>query len=112
MTAALTASNDLYIWGGRPGESKVLEKFAGSPSPLDLDGHDVLDIAVGDNHVVALTTDQVLFVAGDNGNGQLGLEIAETNDWKQALLPLKSGQRIMSVHAGYKNSFAVVRSVI
>jgi alpha-tubulin suppressor-like RCC1 family protein len=111
MTAALTAGNDMYVWGGRPAQPQVFGKFSGPPTPVDLDVHDVLDIAVGDNHMLALTTDRTLFVVGANGNGQLGLGIGEINDWKQVSLPLTSGAQIMSVYAGYKNSFVVVGGV-
>ena len=112
VTAALTESNDIYIWG-RQGHPELSEPLAGFPTPLDLDGMDFLDVAVGMNHIVVLTTERRVFVVGTGGNGQLGLgaAIKELKDWKEAVLPLKEGQRVVSVCAGYKNSFVIVEDV-
>jgi alpha-tubulin suppressor-like RCC1 family protein len=108
-TAALTESNDIYIWG-RQGHPELDEPLTRSPTPLDLDGEDFLDVAVGINHMIVLTTKGKLFVVGAGENGQLGLEAAskEVKDWKEVRLPLKEGQQVASVHAGYKNSFVIV----
>jgi alpha-tubulin suppressor-like RCC1 family protein len=110
VTAAITVGNDLYVWGGRPGQPKLLEQMEGYPTPVDLEGLDILDVAVGDGHILALSTDNRLFIVGDGGNGQLGLgsNIKELADWKEVSLPLKEGQKMVRVHAGYKNSFVVV----
>ena len=106
----MTDDNDLYIWGGRAGQKAILEGLEGSPTPVDLDGEDVWDVSVGMNHILAVTMDRKLFVVGDGGNGQLGLEAKELNEWKEVKLPLKEGQKIMSVYAGYKNSFVLVQN--
>ncbi|KUJ18274.1 RCC1/BLIP-II protein [Mollisia scopiformis] len=111
VTAALTNGNDLYVWGGRPGQSKLLEDLTGAPMPLDLEGEDVLDVAVGVNHMLILTTERKLFVVGEGSNGQLGLDEKEVPTWKQVILPLKDSQRIASVHAGYKNSLVIVEEI-
>lgn len=112
MTAALTEGNDLYVWGGRPGEPKILEELTGEPTPVDLDGEDVFDVAVGMNHILALTTDRRLYVAGDGSNGQLGLDVKKLTDWEHVpLFSLKDNQQIASVHAGYKNSMIIVENV-
>lgn len=108
VTAALTSGNDLYIWGGRPGQPKLLEGLSGTPDPVDLEGNDVLDVAVGVNHMVALTTEHKLYVVGANGNGQLGLDVEELSEWREVTLPLNEKQQILSVHTGYKNSFVLV----
>jgi alpha-tubulin suppressor-like RCC1 family protein len=110
-TAALTSGNDLYFWGGRPGQPKPLEQLSGTPEPMDLNGQDVLDVAVGSNHMIALTTEQKLYVVGANGNGQLGLNVEELSEWSEVSLPLKTKQRIVSIHAGYKNSFVLVEDI-
>jgi alpha-tubulin suppressor-like RCC1 family protein len=78
---------------------------------VDLDGQDVLDVAVGSNHMIALTTEQKLYVVGANGNGQLGLNVEDLSEWREVSLPLEEKQRIVSVHAGYKNSFVVVEDI-
>ncbi|CZT41510.1 uncharacterized protein RSE6_01255 [Rhynchosporium secalis] len=108
VTAALTDGNDLYVWGGRAGQKTILEGLGGSPIPIDLNGEDLWDVAVGLNHILAVTTSRKLFVVGEGGNGQLGLDDQELEDWVEVRLPLEEGQTIMSVHAGYKNSFVLV----
>jgi hypothetical protein len=112
VSAAITVGNDLYIWGGRPGQKKILEQLEGCPTPVDLEGLDVLDVGVGNNHILALTVDHRLFVVGAGGNGQLGMgaEVKELGDWKEVVLPLQEGQQIVGVHAGYNNSFLMVQS--
>jgi hypothetical protein len=54
-----------------------------------------------------------VFVVGAGGNGQLGLgaAIKELEDWKEVNLSLQEGQRVVSVHAAYKNSFLIVENV-
>jgi alpha-tubulin suppressor-like RCC1 family protein len=82
--------------------------LTGEPTPIDFDG-DVLDFAVGNDHMLALSTDHRLFVVGDGGNGQLGLEDrARAEEWKEVVLALKKNQRAVSVYAGYKTSFVMV----
>ena len=110
VTAALTSGNDLYLWGGRAGQPKLLDQLSGTPEPVDLDGHDVLDVAVGFDHILALTTDHRLYVVGANRNGQLGLDVDELCDWREVILPL-DGRQIVSVHAGYKNSFLLIEQI-
>jgi len=106
-TAVLTSANDAYFWG-RPGQPENL--LTDSPTPLDLDGHDFLDIAVGFNHLMVLTTDHNLFMVGDGRSGQLGMNIKKLDDWKEVKLPLRPGQQIVGIYAGYKNSFLLVGS--
>lgn len=79
--------------------------------PVDLEGQDVMDVAVGTNHILALTTEGKLYVVGENGNGQLGVDSKELTDWKEVVLPFKDGQRIVGVHTGYKNSLVVVEDI-
>jgi alpha-tubulin suppressor-like RCC1 family protein len=111
VTAALTFGNDLYLWGGRPGQLKILEQLSGTPEPVDLDGQDVLDVAVGTDHILVLTTEHKLYVVGANRNGQLGLDLDQLSEWKEVALPL-DGKEIVSVHAGYKNSFLLLEDTI
>lgn len=112
MTAALTSGNDIYIWG-RQGYPELSEPLTGSPTPLDLDGQDFLDVAVGVDHMVVLSTEHRISVVGAGENGQLGLRsgVKELKDWKEVILPLREGQQVVSVHAGYKNSFIIVEDI-
>jgi alpha-tubulin suppressor-like RCC1 family protein len=81
------------------------------PVPVDLDGHDILDVACGKDCLLALTVDHRLFVIGSNRNGQLGLgDIKSVDEWTEVILPMKENAMIMSVHGGYKNSFVVVKN--
>jgi len=113
VTGALTAGNDLYVWGGRPGEAKILEDIGEEPGPVDVEEKDILDFGVGMNHMIVLTTDGKVFVVGAGGNGQLGIgdKIEMVKDWKEAVLPLSEKQRVVGVHAGYKNSFVLVEDI-
>ena len=110
VTSALTSGNDLYLWGGRPGQPKLLNQLSGIPEPVDLDGQDVLDVAVGVDHILALTTEHKLYVVGANINGQLGLDVNESSVWREVTLPLV-GKQVVSVHAGYKNSLLLIENI-
>jgi alpha-tubulin suppressor-like RCC1 family protein len=106
VTAALTSANDAYFWGrGHPAEL-----ISGSPTPLDLDGQDILDVSVGFNHVIILTTEHKVYMVGNGENGQLGQSVEVLEDWKEIKLPLKDEQRIRSVQAGYKNTLLVIEN--
>ncbi|RDW62775.1 hypothetical protein BP5796_11077 [Coleophoma crateriformis] len=107
-TAAVTEAHDLYVWGGRTGQSKLVEGLSGQPIPIDLDGRDFLDVAVGNDHMVALTTDHELFVVGAGGNGQLGTYLDKLEDWKEVKLNLGHGRRMTGIYAGYKTTFVLV----
>lgn len=76
---------------------------------MDLEECDVRDVSVGMNHVLALSVEGKLFVAGEGDNGQLGVD-GESEEWREVRLPLGEGMRIRSVWAGYKNSFVVVEN--
>jgi alpha-tubulin suppressor-like RCC1 family protein len=109
VTAALTAGNNIYIWG-RQGHPELSEPLTGSPIPLDLEGLDFQDVAVGLDHVMLLTTERRILIVGAGGNGQLGLgtEVKKVKDWKEVKIPLKHGQQAVKLHTGYKNSFVIV----
>lgn len=71
----------------------------------------MLDVAVGNDHILGLSTDHKLYVAGKGSNGQLGLgDCREVRQWTEVMLPLREGQRAVSVWAGYKNSFLLVEN--
>lgn len=108
MTAALTEGFDLYAWGSRPGQPKLFEQISRHPEPLDVDGHDFLDVAVGNDHMIVLTTEHRVFVIGAGGNGQLGMTAERLEDWTEIVLPLNEEHSVVAVHAGYKNSFVLV----
>ncbi|EXV04632.1 regulator of chromosome condensation (RCC1) domain protein [Metarhizium robertsii] len=112
--AALTQSGSIYIWGRRctgqrqSGHSAFAE-LCGIPNYLGVDGDkDVQDVALGDSHAIALTTDGTVYVIGRNDNGQLGLRqgvdmVAKT--WTKVKLGVPDGCQVVGVAAGPKSSF-------
>ncbi|KAG9229863.1 regulator of chromosome condensation 1/beta-lactamase-inhibitor protein II [Amylocarpus encephaloides] len=118
MTAAITTGNDLYIYGQRsegPGLIPMFDEggmLDGDVQSVDVGGHDVREVTCGKNHMLVLTMEDRLFVMGTNGSGQLGLgEGVKCEEWREVKLPLGRGLRIVSLHTGYKNSFAVVDKI-
>lgn len=79
------------------------------PTPVDVDGTDWKDVAVGYDHVVALSTSGDVWVIGEGENGQLGLheDIKTLKEWKRVDLNL-GGMKVSKVFAGYRNSFLIV----
>lgn len=74
ILAALTEGGDVYCWGGRPGQRPLFEDLSNVPVPVDLGvDADVKDLAIGERHIIVLTTDGRVMVRGCNKNGQLGL---------------------------------------
>jgi regulator of chromosome condensation len=109
VLAALTAGNDLYVWGGRPGRKTVPGGITDEPTPVDIEGKDIADVAVGEAHMIVLTTSGEIFAIGENGNGQLGLPSKSEETWGRVPVDLKDHRRVVGVHAGARNSFLLVR---
>ncbi|KAK3899483.1 E3 ubiquitin-protein ligase HERC2 [Staphylotrichum tortipilum] len=118
--AALTAGNDLYVWGSTTAAGQrgpLLPDLSpdGIPTPVvifdendddrDQEGKDILDVAVGEEHMVVLTTAGEVFVVGGNGSGQLG-----TGGWRRVRLEgvVRKGRRVKGVAAGARSSFLLV----
>ncbi|KAM7208448.1 E3 ubiquitin-protein ligase HERC2 [Naviculisporaceae sp. PSN 640] len=83
------------------------------PTPVDINNwSDIADIAIGDRHLLALTTEGEVFAIGDNINGQLGLpEVKHSTDiWTKVDINTSEGAVITGVVAGPRNSFVIVRS--
>ena len=76
LGAALSTDRDLYIWGGEVGEGQRINAL---PDPseevrlVDIGGADILDVAVGMGHMVALTADGEVWGCGEHDYGQLAL---------------------------------------
>ncbi|ROW06516.1 hypothetical protein VMCG_04358 [Cytospora schulzeri] len=109
MLAALTSGNDLYLWGGHPGRKAIVADVADEPMPMDIDGRDIADVAIGESHLVVLTVDGDVFVIGDNTNGQLGLPDRSVVSWTQVKLDLQGGRRAVGVAAGPKSTLIIVQ---
>lgn len=111
--AALTAGRDLYCWG-HAGRSPILrEHLSDTPEPLVIDDKDIIDVAIGDAHMLVLTADRQVYVVGDNTNGQLGLPgVTSASNWTSVDLETvgAAGQNVTGVAAGPKSSFLIVRN--
>ncbi|KAJ0124947.1 hypothetical protein J7T55_006290 [Diaporthe amygdali] len=108
ILAALTTGNDLYLWGGHPGRKTVPADITDEPTPIDIEEKDIVDVTVGETHIIVLTTEGDVFVIGENGNGQLGLPSKSEESWSRVELGLKDGRGVVGVQAGARNSFLLV----
>ncbi|KAI4730147.1 RCC1/BLIP-II protein [Aureobasidium sp. EXF-10728] len=115
MTAALSQDGAVYLFGtGTPGTQNSLSCLAELDSTgaalVDIEEKgeplDLLDVAVGDGHVLLLTQEGRVFTAGDNRNGQLGLGPKASTyikDWREVIIP--DHRRCAAIFAGPKSSF-------
>lgn len=113
---ALTEGNDLYAWGGHPGRPALIEGISGSPTPVIVEEHDIMDCAVGESHIIVLTEEGHVYVVGDNTNGQLGLPVKRVASWAKVTMPFTSGQSsvvvvvvVVAVEAGPRSSFVLTK---
>nr|POE65949.1 rcc1 domain-containing protein 1 [Quercus suber] len=114
LSAALSEDGALYVWGAaapgcehslkflheaEAGEIVLVEIVATDSEPLD-----ILDMAIGDYHIAAVTADGGLFVIGDNTSGQLGLGLPQIffEDWTK----VPSLSSVRSTACGPKSTFA------
>lgn len=115
MTAALSEDGAAYLFGtatpGTRDSITCLHDIESTEAALVDIGEggeplDILDIAVGDGHVVLLVQNGRVFAAGENQNGQLGLGQNSTRfvqDWTEVEMP--GHRQCTAVHAGPKTSF-------
>jgi alpha-tubulin suppressor-like RCC1 family protein len=78
------------------------------PNYTEVDGgKDVVDVALGEAHAIALTTDGLVYVCGENRNGQLGLgrEVGRAESWTIVPFLVADGYKIVGVAAGPRASF-------
>ncbi|KAK3490615.1 regulator of chromosome condensation 1/beta-lactamase-inhibitor protein II [Neurospora hispaniola] len=135
LLACLTAGNDLYIWGDPRQLPPSLQTLFFDERRADDDGHDyndgpvpvvitdtdgnevdcIVDVAVGTEHMIALTDQGEVYVIGENWCGQLGLgeEIKWVTKWEKVPLSLDDGgggtkKEIKAVAAGPWASFLIV----
>lgn len=71
------------------------------------DGKDVVDVALGEAHAIALTADGLIYVIGENNNGQLGIgkAIERAEEWVNVPFNAAEGSKIVGVTAGPRASF-------
>ncbi|KAM0336379.1 hypothetical protein ACHAPQ_004234 [Fusarium lateritium] len=113
--AALTDSGGLYLWGMKPPGSQsrrnAFTELNSIPNYVEVDGEkDVQDIAIGESHAIALTTDGCIYVVGDNTNGQIGLGDGGKDfieSWHEIDFIPHAGWEVVTVEAGPRSSFIV-----
>ncbi|KAJ3507577.1 hypothetical protein NM208_g15940 [Fusarium decemcellulare] len=113
--AALTQGGGLYLWGaestGSHSRHRTFSDLSGIPNYVEVDGDkDVEDIAVGESHAIALTTDGSIYVVGDNTNGQLGMGRdfkGPAESWVHLAFNPPPGCKIVGVEAGPRSSFVI-----
>ncbi|KAL9626596.1 MAG: hypothetical protein Q9204_007184 [Flavoplaca sp. TL-2023a] len=125
LIAALSHQKDLYVWGHTlqqpvADDHSCFEHLLdtngpdGTPEDVHLidiaDGQDIEDVAVGDEHLVVLTTTGELWGYGSNDCGQLGLgrDVKTTQGkWVKIYIP-DPIEKIQDIAAGPLNTFVVV----
>lgn len=111
ILAALTAGSDLYLWGGHPGRQTVPTEVTDEPKPIVVEEEDIVDVAIGQSHLLVLTTKGSVYAIGGNENGQLGLLSASKIDtWTLIELDLQHGSSVVGLAAGPRASFIVINS--
>lgn len=117
--AALTESGGIYIWGMSPGGAhrrrNAFSTLGRVPNYSEVDdGKDVQDMAVGESHAIALTTDGSVYVIRDNSNGQIGLGKSAAEgaaSWTKVALDVPGGYEAVAVAAGLRSSFVLTAPV-
>ncbi len=115
--AAVTEGGSIYAWGRKPpGASSRCPAFAdlqGFPNYVEVDGDkDIKDFGLGDSHAIALTTEGIVYVVGDNSSGQLGIQDVTCTVWTRVDFALPAGQLVVSVAAGPRSSFILTKSQV
>ncbi|KAL8902184.1 MAG: hypothetical protein Q9207_004837 [Kuettlingeria erythrocarpa] len=126
IVAALSKENDLYVWGHALPQSPAKKDHARLSKLLNAvnenreredvhlvdiaGGADVQDVAVGDEHIVVLTTDGRVWGLGSNEYRQLGLggEVKGTaGEWVLLRASVQEA-KCVEVKAGPSTTFLVV----
>ncbi|KAL8711411.1 MAG: hypothetical protein Q9225_007117 [Loekoesia sp. 1 TL-2023] len=127
MVAALSCEKDLYVWGHMLPQTPIKEDHAGLSKLLNAsvngdgereevhlvdiaDGVDIEDVAVGDEHIIVLTTEGEVWGFGSNEYGQLGLgKDIKGTEGKWVRMDVSSHEgRVVEMKAGPLTTFFVV----
>ena len=113
--AALTVGGSIYVWGrqnpGTPNRGPAFADLQAFPNYIEVDGDkDVKDFGLGDSHAIALTADGSVYVVGDNGNGQLGIQDVTCTVWTKLDFAPPQGHEVVGVAAGPRSSFILTKS--
>ncbi|KAL7693301.1 putative regulator of chromosome condensation 1/beta-lactamase-inhibitor protein II [Plasmopara halstedii] len=108
LTFLLTESGKLFTLGANSyGQCGIGEEGISVPLPthVNIDGDEVIDIAAGYQHGLAVTRNGTVFCWGKGERGQLGFGTGNA-DAPQELIALR-GKKITKVSAGFNHSCAV-----
>ncbi|KAI9696927.1 MAG: hypothetical protein M1820_008002 [Bogoriella megaspora] len=110
FSAALTEDGRLYVWGvARPGGEQVdiVEGSVGLQSIAGNGEDRVVDVAVGDNHIVALLADGRIFGVGEGQSGELGAAVKESGGFARTWveIPTPGLERVNSLVCGRQSTF-------
>jgi regulator of chromosome condensation len=113
---ALDEEGNLWAWADRPPHLLPIdfgEELGGEPQvvgPLGEHFVGIVDVGVGQGHVILLTEEKDVFVAGDNDNGQLGLgRDSGRSPFAYTELNLAPNQEVVGVAAGPRSSFIITQ---
>ena len=106
---ALAADGSVYAWGWNDSGQLGLGPVRHQHTPqqiLDLKDKNIIAIAAGHNHSLALAADGCVYAWGNNRYGQLGLGAVGKQNTPQQILALKD-KNILAIVAGYRHSLAL-----
>ncbi|MFV0394766.1 MAG: hypothetical protein ACK5LC_10275 [Coprobacillaceae bacterium] len=104
---AMDDQGNVYAWGYAdgyriPGKSG----YVSTPSKISIfDGYDVVDIAYGNQHGLALTSEGKVYAWGYNSNGQLGQ--GNTSGFSNVLVEVPFNKEIVTISADSASSMAI-----
>ncbi|TYZ62285.1 hypothetical protein PybrP1_006966 [[Pythium] brassicae (nom. inval.)] len=110
LTLVLAESGRLFAFGANTfGQCGNDREGVSEPEPVRvaLDGDDVVDVAAGYQHALAVTRSGAVFAWGKGERGQLGFGSANVKA-PQELIALK-GKAVAAVSAGFNHSSALTR---
>lgn len=110
FTVALTRTGQVFTWGGNRwgqlGDGTTGHRFA--PQHVVLRGHpQIVAIAVGDDHVVALSNGGLVYGWGRNDLGQVGSGPLADRCLRPAAVKVPGNGKVTRIAAGNACSFAV-----
>ncbi|RFU73133.1 hypothetical protein TARUN_9119, partial [Trichoderma arundinaceum] len=128
VAALTTSSSSVYVWGSTPSAASksssgshtrrghAFRDLSGIPNYTEIDnGKDVVDIALGEAHAIALTADNLIYVIGENNNGQLGIGndigMERAEEWTNVPFKVAEGYTIVGVAAGPRASFILTAKI-
>ena len=105
---ALTYENEVYVWGhnyyGELGLGDNDHRYTPHKLPFPANGEKVKQIICGDNHSIAVTYSNEIYVWGSNESGELGLGHNDDQNTPQRLLFFAEWKGVKQIFSGYNHS--------